>query len=213
MGWIAKAVAALGVGAAFMAAPAGAAQGGKADFGAQGASEDARFMSRSGRWNGGPRGHAVRRRGQEGGPAVRFRKRRPAVRRAPPALLGQATGDDSSPDVGEHTQAGEVPMHERTTPAGRFISQPGRNLKGEHVVWVDYAAAFAIHRLRPGRQPAVARGQPGFGHAGRQPGLAGLRRGPGGLLRERGAATAGPQPGVVYVLPETRQVREVFGSL
>lgn len=67
------------------------------------------------------------------------------------ALLGQAMGDDSAPDVGKHTQQGFVPPEERTTPAGRFVAQPGVNASGEHVIWVDYDAAFAIHRLRPGR--------------------------------------------------------------
>ena len=37
----------------------------------------------------------------------------------------------------------------RTTPAGRFVSEPGRNLTGEAIVWVDYTARLAIHRLRP----------------------------------------------------------------
>ena len=67
------------------------------------------------------------------------------------ALLGQAVGDDSAPDVGEHTQQGFVPVQERTTPAGRFAAKPGINISGEQVIWVDYEAAFAIHRLRPGR--------------------------------------------------------------
>jgi hypothetical protein len=67
------------------------------------------------------------------------------------ALLGQTTGDESAPDVGEHAQTGNVPLAERTTPAGRFVSEPGRNRSGEHVIWVDYDSAFAIHRVRPGR--------------------------------------------------------------
>jgi hypothetical protein len=70
---------------------------------------------------------------------------------ASPALLGQTSGDDSAPDVGAHAQTGEVPLAERTTPAGRFVSTPGRNRSGEHVIWVDYDSAFAIHRVRPGR--------------------------------------------------------------
>jgi hypothetical protein len=70
---------------------------------------------------------------------------------ASPALLGQAPGDDIAPEVGAHTMEGFVPFEERTTPAGRFVSEPGRNLTGEHVIWVDYESAFAIHRLRPGR--------------------------------------------------------------
>ena len=67
------------------------------------------------------------------------------------ALLGQAPGDDSAPEVGEHTQQGFVPFAERTTPAGRFAAEPGVNASGEQVIWVDYDSAFAIHRLRPGR--------------------------------------------------------------
>jgi hypothetical protein len=65
-----------------------------------------------------------------------------------PALIGQAVGDGTAPGVGDMPPA-TIPVALRTTPAGRFSSQPGRNLKGEAVVWVDYAAAVAIHRLRP----------------------------------------------------------------
>src|SRR5690242_3526002 len=63
------------------------------------------------------------------------------------ALIGQAAGDESAPDVGEHAQQGFVPVAERTTPAGRFLASPGLNASGEQVVWVDYDSAFAIHRL------------------------------------------------------------------
>ena len=65
-----------------------------------------------------------------------------------PVLLGQTRGDTSAPDVGRNTQKGSVPRHQRTTPAGRFVAEPGTNLQGEAVVWVDYDSAFAIHRLR-----------------------------------------------------------------
>ncbi len=65
-------------------------------------------------------------------------------------LLGLTPGDRSVEGVGERTQAGRLTVADRTTPAGRFQSTPGRNLSGEHVVWIDYADALAIHRLRPG---------------------------------------------------------------
>ena len=65
-------------------------------------------------------------------------------------LLGSTLGDHTVPGVGARAQTGDVRPEERTTPAGRFEAQPGENAKGEHVVWVDYASAFAIHRLRPG---------------------------------------------------------------
>ena len=66
-------------------------------------------------------------------------------------LLGQTRGDFTVPGVGERAQAGTVRPDERTTPAGRFEAEAGLNAAGEHVVWADYASAFAIHRLRPGR--------------------------------------------------------------
>lgn len=66
------------------------------------------------------------------------------------ALLGATFGDHTVPGVDARAQTGEVGPDERTTPAGRFEAVPGQNDKGEHVVWVDYASAFAIHRLRPG---------------------------------------------------------------
>jgi hypothetical protein len=67
---------------------------------------------------------------------------------AAPALLGLARGDRVAPGVGDMVATG-IPADLRTTPAGRYDSQPGPNLKGETVIWVDYDAAFAIHRLRP----------------------------------------------------------------
>lgn len=65
-------------------------------------------------------------------------------------LTGAMPGDQSVPGVGQRAQIAQVAPHERTTPAGRFPSQPGRNLAGEDIVWFDYGAALAIHRLRPG---------------------------------------------------------------
>ena len=67
-----------------------------------------------------------------------------------PALLGSALGDRIVPGVGERTQLGRLRPEDKTTPAGRFEAAPGENARGEHVVWVDYDSAFAIHRLRPG---------------------------------------------------------------
>ncbi len=64
------------------------------------------------------------------------------------ALLGSAPGDHAVPGVGQRAPSEILPF-ERTTPAGRFTSEPGRNLQGEAVVWFDYEAGLAIHRLRP----------------------------------------------------------------
>ncbi len=66
------------------------------------------------------------------------------------ALLGQDPGDEIAPGVGERAQSRSLRPGDRTTPAGRFVSETGRNDAGEPVVWIDYAAALSIHRLRAG---------------------------------------------------------------
>ena len=64
-----------------------------------------------------------------------------------PVLLGAAKGDDSVPGIGKKLISQVLP-EERTTPAGRFMGEPGRNSGGEDVVWVDYDAAVSMHRVR-----------------------------------------------------------------
>ncbi|WP_038200547.1 hypothetical protein [Xenophilus azovorans] len=65
-----------------------------------------------------------------------------------PVLLGLAKGDDSVPGIGERPMR-LIKPHERTTPAGRFVGEPGRNAKREDIVWVDYSVAVSMHRVRP----------------------------------------------------------------
>jgi hypothetical protein len=65
-----------------------------------------------------------------------------------PVLLGLARGDDSFPGVGDKPLA-QISVPERTTPAGRFVAERGRNAQGEDIVWVDYADAVSLHRVRP----------------------------------------------------------------
>lgn len=129
---------------------------------------------------------------------------------ATPALLGLAPGDHSLPGIGEREPSQLLPA-ERTTPAGRFASAPGRNHTGEAIVWFDYDAALAIHRLRPGQtraarlkrlaSPAPADRRASLGCVVVAPAFYESVVGP----------TLGRERGVVYVLPETRPLHEVFG--
>jgi hypothetical protein len=64
-----------------------------------------------------------------------------------PVLLGLARGDLSVPGIGERAMH-EIRPEERTTPAGRFIAEPGRNADGEDVFWIDYDNAVSMHRVR-----------------------------------------------------------------
>lgn len=64
-----------------------------------------------------------------------------------PVLLGYAAGDHTVEGIGNKAIA-DIKPSERTTPAGRFVSQVGRNALHEDVVWVDYEAAVSMHRVR-----------------------------------------------------------------
>jgi hypothetical protein len=64
-----------------------------------------------------------------------------------PVLLGLARGDHTVPGIGDRPLA-QVRPDERTTPAGRFVAEHGRNTQGEDILWVDYDAAVSMHRVR-----------------------------------------------------------------
>ncbi len=61
-----------------------------------------------------------------------------------PALLGSAFGDTSAPGIGDR-ELKDIPMNDRTTPAGRFRAGFGPAASGERVLWVDYATSVSIH--------------------------------------------------------------------
>jgi hypothetical protein len=63
-----------------------------------------------------------------------------------PVLLGIGIGDDSTPGVGAKTLA-QIGPAERTTPAGRFVAQFGWAFGHTRVLWVDYADSVALHAV------------------------------------------------------------------
>ena len=130
---------------------------------------------------------------------------------AAPALLGQARGDFSAPGVGRKA-ASYIPPEERTTHAGRFTSRPGRNLEGEAVVWVDYTAAVAIHRLRPA--PAHERRPQRLASATSQDNriTLGCVVVSGRFYDDVVAPVLGEHFGVVYVLPESGHWQALFAD-
>ncbi len=63
-----------------------------------------------------------------------------------PVLLGSSHGDDTFPGIGEVPIA-KVKPYQRTTAAGRFVTRPGLDADRTDVVWLDYDAALAMHRV------------------------------------------------------------------
>ncbi len=63
-----------------------------------------------------------------------------------PALIGSAVGDESAPGVGDR-ELKDIPLEERTTPAGRYLAGFGPATGGKTVLWVDYVSAISIHAM------------------------------------------------------------------
>jgi hypothetical protein len=181
----------------------------RADFGAHTASPDTRRLAQ---WVAGRNDHA-------GAPFVIVDKRQAQVfvfdgqarlRALSPVLLGQALGDASAPGVGAKAIADVLP-HERTTPAGRFIAEPGHNARGEDVVWVDYDAAVSMHRvvtsnaaeqrLQRLASPSAADNRISYG----------CINVPAAFYDAHIRPTLARQHGVIYVLPDHLTLQQVFG--
>lgn len=120
------------------------------------------------------------------------------------ALLGSARGDESPPGVGARTQAGTLRPSDLTTPAGRFESEPGHNTTGEAVVWVDYDAALAIHRVRHGASRAERLRRLATGDAAASRVSNGCIVVPEAFYDQVVQPLLGRVRGVVYVMPEGR---------
>jgi len=133
------------------------------------------------------------------------------LRGAAAALLGVARNDDAVPGIGDR-ELSSIRTEEKTTPAGRFVSSLGGNMRGEDVLWVDYATATSMHRVlttnpKERRAQRLASATPldnrisygcinipvKFYENVVRPAFTGTR-------------------GIVYVLPETKTARQVFAS-
>lgn len=179
-----------------------------ADFGAEAASEDAQYIAN---W--------VADSGDNGNLAfVIIDKKRTKIFvfdssakivGATPVLIGAAPGDDSVTGIGQRPIA-EVRPEERTTPAGRFRGEPGRNASGEDVVWVDYGAAVSMHRVRlgdPNDRRLERLATPTSDDNRISYGCINI---PVAFFDKVLSPMFRARYGVVYVLPEVKPVRQVF---
>jgi hypothetical protein len=133
------------------------------------------------------------------------------LRDATPVLLGAARGDDSVAGIGERPIA-LVRPHERTTPAGRFVAERGRNAAGEDIVWVDYDAAVSMHRVRAAK-PKERRLQRLASRTVADNRISyGCINVPVAFYEAVVSPIFATRRAIVYVLPEERAAEQVFGS-
>ena len=131
------------------------------------------------------------------------------LRGTAPALLGLAKGDDSVPGIGQR-KLSTIRPEERTTPAGRFVASLDRDLHGEEILWVDYDAGIALHRVvtsnpRERRQQRLDSPSPLDNRISY-----GCINVPAKFYDTVVSPAFTGTNGVVYILPETRSAQEVF---
>jgi hypothetical protein len=133
------------------------------------------------------------------------------LRGVAPVLLGLAIGDDSAPGIGERKLSAIRPG-ERTTPAGRFVAALDRDLHGVEILWVDYDAAIALHRVittvpKERRLQRLASETPLDNRISY-----GCINVPVRFFDDVVLPAFKGANGIVYVMPETRSAHDVFGS-
>lgn len=129
---------------------------------------------------------------------------------AAPVLLGLARGDDSVPGIGERKLA-DIRPEERTTAAGRFVADLGRNLGNQDVLWIDYGAALALHRVLAG-QSRERRMQQTTASPRDKRITFGCIEVPAKFFDHVVLPAFTGTSGVIYILPEVKSIPEVFFS-
>lgn len=132
------------------------------------------------------------------------------LRGSAPILLGAATGDDTVPGIGDRPLS-QVRPHEKTTPAGRFVAEHGRNTQGEDIVWVDYDAAVSMHRVRA-NVPEERRLQRLASPTAEDNRISfGCINVPKTFYETQLSPAMANRQSVVYILPEQKSLQAVFG--
>lgn len=128
-----------------------------------------------------------------------------------PALLGLGRGDVSPSGIGNRPLSAISPA-ERITPAGRFLASMGENLGGKGILWIDYDSALSLHpvittraadrRLQRLASPSADDNRISYGCVNV----------PAKFYEEIVQTAFNGTMGVVYILPESRSLAEVFFS-
>jgi hypothetical protein len=128
-----------------------------------------------------------------------------------PILIGMGVGDVFEPGVLQMDMYATKPS-QRITPAGRFFSEEDLNLEGQRVLWVDYDAGIALHKIptkrtKQRRQERMKSANPEehritYGCINVPPAF--YDQVVGRHFRAKG--------GIVYVLPDSTPLKAVFKS-
>ena len=128
-----------------------------------------------------------------------------------PVLVGSATGDASAAGVGDR-ELKDIPMADRTTPAGRFLAGYGPAVGGDRVLWIDYATSVSIHPMpttsaskKEKRKERLASPQPDDNRI-----THGCINVSSTFYKKVVSAVFKKKGGIFYVLPDTMSAQEAF---
>lgn len=129
-----------------------------------------------------------------------------------PALIGLAPGDGSVPGIGDRAMS-DIRPEERTTPAGRFVAGYGPAADGKTVLWVDYDDAISLHPVvtsnpREHRLRRLASADPAAHRI-----TYGCINVPADFYARIVRPAFAETKGVVYILPDTRPLDDVFPGI
>lgn len=128
---------------------------------------------------------------------------------AAPVLLGLARGDIAPPGIGDRPLSAIGP-EDRITPSGRFVASTGENLSGKSVLWIDYAGALSLHPVVTAR-PADRRLQRLTTPTAEDNRISyGCVNVPPAFYEDVIAPAFRGTAGIVYILPESLSMAEVF---
>lgn len=131
-----------------------------------------------------------------------------------PALIGIARGDDSAPGVGNQ-RLGKIPVEQRTTPAGRFIARFGPAKGHPPVLWVDYGDAISLHPVVTSNRKERRLQRIKSADADEHRISFGCINVPASFYASivRPEFQSKNSSGVVYILPDTKSLAEVFPAM
>jgi hypothetical protein len=130
---------------------------------------------------------------------------------AAPALLGLTRGDDTVLGIGQRRLA-TIGRSERTTPAGRFTAALGHDFE-QDVLWIDHHNALSMHRVVTGgardrRRERLASPTPLDNRISY-----GCINVPAAFYDGVVAPAFRGTVGIVYILPDTRPIEDVFAMI
>lgn len=125
-----------------------------------------------------------------------------------PALVGKATGDTDEPGIG-HLEVSQLTAEQRKTPAGRY---PSRRVESHHAhhIWFDYDAGLAIHQLVDDSTYVPRMSRLNSGNLAERRITAGCVAVPVDFFAKVVRPVLGAHAGVVYVLPDTLALKDLF---